>query len=64
MMKSDNLPVTSAGANTLLLALRCLQQRTPQERQALAEEILNQPDEILSDEEIDDLCEEINYLEV
>lgn len=63
-MKSDNLPVTSAGANTLLLALRCLQRCTPQERQVLAEEILNHPDEVLSDEEIEGLCEEINYLEV
>lgn len=63
-MKSDTLPVTSAGANTLLLALRSLQQRTPQERQALAQEILERPDEILSEEEIEELCEEINYLEV
>ncbi len=61
-MMSYSLPVTSAGANTLLLALRGLQHRTRQQRQELAERFLHHPNVILNDEEIEWLCDEINRL--
>lgn len=54
----DTHPVRLTGAelSTVLLALRCLQQIAPPHRMPLACQLLDEPGQILADEEIDELC--------